>query len=44
MLNYSHFGLCGDNPLATVRLPQRFIANHLASSDNLTRTSKRQNT
>ena len=38
-------GLYGDDPLATVRLPQRvFLANHLASNDNLTRTTKRQNT
>jgi len=27
-------GLYGDDPLATVRLPQRvFLANHLASTD-----------
>ena len=38
-------GLYGDDPLATVRLPQRvFLANHLASNDNLARTTKRQNT
>jgi len=39
-------GLYGYDPLATVRLPQRcvFLANHLASNDNLTRTTKRQNT
>ena len=40
-------GLSGDDPLATIRLPQRvFLANlmHLASNDNLARTTKRQNT
>ena len=38
-------GLYGDDPLATVRLPQRvFLANHLASNDNLARKTKRQNT
>ena len=38
-------GLYGDDPLATVRLPQRGLsANNLASNDNLTRTTKRQNT
>jgi len=37
--------LCGDNLLATNRLPQRsHSTNHLASIDNLTRTTKRQNT
>jgi len=35
-------GLCGDDPLATVR--GVFLANHMASTDNLTRTTKRQNT
>ena len=34
-------GLSGDDPLATVRLPQRSL---LASNDNLARTTKRQNT
>ena len=33
-------GLYGDDPLTTVRL----LANHLASNDNLARTTKRQNT
>ena len=38
-------GLCGDDPLATVRLLREvFLANHLASNDNLTRTTKQQNT
>ena len=38
-------GLSGDEPLATIRLSQRvFLANHLASNDNLARTTKRQNT
>ena len=38
-------GLSGDDPLATVRLPQIvFLANHLASTDNSTTTTKRQNT
>jgi len=38
-------GLSGDDPLATIRLPQGgFLANHLASNDNLARTTKRQNT
>ena len=38
-------GLYGDDPLATVKFPQRvFLANHLASNDNLARTTKRQNT
>jgi len=32
-------GLCGDDPLATVRLLRGvFLANHLASNDKLTRT------
>ena len=37
-------GLCGDNLLTKQRRPQRSfsLANHLASTDNLTRTSKRQ--
>ena len=36
--------LSGDNPLATVRLPQRGLSSQsLASTDNLTRTTKRQN-
>ena len=36
-------GLYGDDPIATVRLSQRvFLANHLASNDNLARTTKRQ--
>ena len=38
-------GLSGDDPLATIRLPRRvFLANHWASTDNLTRTTKTQNT
>ena len=38
-------GLSGDNPLATVRsLRGVFLANHLESSDNLARTTNRQNT
>jgi len=38
-------GLYGDDPLATVRLLRDvFLANHLTSTDNLTRTTKRQNT
>ena len=33
-------GLSGDDPLATIRLHQRvFLAIHLASSDNLARTT-----
>ena len=32
-------GLSGDDPLATIRL-----ANHLASNDNLARTTEKQNT
>jgi len=35
-------GLSGDDPLATIRL-RVFLANHLASTENLTRTTKRQN-
>jgi len=38
-------GLSGDDPLATIRfLRVVFLANHLASNDNLARTTKRQNT
>jgi len=38
-------GLYGDDPLDTVRLPQRvFVANRMASNDDLTKTTKRQNT
>ena len=39
-------GLSGDYPFDTIRLLQRglSIANHLASNDNLARTTKRQNT
>jgi len=38
-------GLSGDDPLATIRLLRGvFLANHLAIIDNLTRTTKRQNT
>jgi len=34
-------GLYGDDPLATVRLPRGvFLANYLASTDNLTRIIK----
>ena len=36
-------GLSGDDPLATIRL-RVFLANHLASTENLTRKTKRQNT
>jgi len=38
-------GLYGDDPLTTVRLPQRGLSSQsLASTDNSTRTTKRQNT
>jgi len=38
-------GLYGDDPLATVRFPERSPStNHLASSDNLTKTTKKWNT
>jgi len=39
-------GLCEDNLLATNRLPYIgvFLANHLASTENTTRTTTRQNT
>jgi len=38
-------GLSGDDPVATIRLPGRSLSSqshHLASTDNLTRTTKRQ--
>jgi len=36
-------GLYQDDPLVTVRRPHRvFLANHLASNDNLTRTTYQQ--
>ena len=38
-------GLYADDPLAMVRLLRGvFLANHLATTDNLARTTKRQNT
>ena len=46
IINTLRPGLCGDHPLGMVRLPQRSLSSHchLASIDNLTRTTKRQNT
>jgi len=38
-------GLSGNDPLATIRFLRGVsLANHLASNDNLARTTKRQNT
>ena len=42
----SAHGLYGDDPLATVRLPQRSLSSQSLGkyNDNLTITTKRQNT
>ena len=44
IINILQPGLCEDDPLATVRLPQRKLSsqssNHLASTDNLTSNNK----
>ena len=37
-------GLYGDDPLATVSLPQRGLYSQSHDNDNLARTTKRQNT
>ena len=45
ILNILRPGLCGDDPLAMVRLPQRsFSSQSLASTDNLTEITRRHNT
>ena len=38
MMNTLQPGPCGDDPIATVRLPLKgvFLTNHFASTDNLT--------
>ena len=43
---HSSAWLCGDNPLAMIRLPRRSLSSQksFGKSDNLTRTTKRQST